>query len=77
MDGLGTNDVLYQADRFPRADDTPRHVVFPPSMSMHGRAGLGVVVVMPTLAMTQESDQPVISTLIASFVVLITEHVSD
>ena len=74
LPALGADDILRQAHFFPRPDDPPGHVVFPPAVTVCGASWFRVMIIVPTLTVAQKRDQPIIGTVVPRIVVAITEQ---
>src|SRR5205807_1478427 len=60
----GLDHVRDQADQFERANSEVRHVELPPALAVGSAARLGVVVVVPALAVADDPDQPVVAAVV-------------
>ena len=71
------NDIAGQAHQFHQLNFVITDVDFPPAM-LHGRGGwIFVMVVVPAFTDGQDSDEPVVATVFARFIVAVAEHVAQ
>ena len=70
------DDIPGEADLSPKTDREVRQIEFPPAVKTMGRrAGIGVVVVVPTVATGRQREEPVVTTVLSRLVVAITKQV--
>ena len=65
----GVHEVFYDSNLFQTTQGDPRHINLPPAMPMTSRPWIGMVVVVPTFAIGQQSEQPVVRAIFAGFVI--------
>ena len=63
--------VFDQANFFQGGQRKIRHVELPPAVAVLGRTGIGVVVVVPALAVCQQCEQPIVGAVFSCVVVLV------
>jgi hypothetical protein len=68
--------VCCKTDFLHEKNDPPGHVELEPAMTVVGCTWLGVMVIVPTFTVRDESYKPIVATIVSSFVIFVTEHVT-
>ena len=65
------HDIVGKPDNCEQTDHKIREIELPPPMTVGGTALIFVMVVVPTSAMGQETDKPVVATIVVGFIVAV------
>ena len=73
----GADDIGNQSCFFKSQNRQPANIDFPPFVTMSGSPLICVVIIVPALSVSDQTDQPIVSTIVIGFVVSIPPNMSD
>src|SRR5580658_7516366 len=73
----GHSDLRYQPHGHQEPDGEPGHVDLPPFVPVARRMGIGMMIVVPALAVADEGDKRIVAAIVGRFVIAVPPQMRD